>query len=81
MEESKWEITTNYIDGKKLYGVYRIIDINEVDHSGNREVKGYYDSREKAEEIAEELNSMNDDTFWKKRCKGGQAWLKRLSRL
>lgn len=27
------------------------------------EVKGYYDSREKAEEIAEELNSMNDDVI------------------
>lgn len=59
----KWKITTNYIDGKKLYGVYRIIDINEIDHSGNREEKGYYDSREKAEEIAEELNSMNDDVI------------------
>lgn len=58
MKKSKWKITTNLIDGKKFYGVYRVIDTSEVDHSGNREVHGYYGSRAKAEKIAEELNCL-----------------------
>ena len=51
-EASPWKVTTNIIDGKRVYGVYRTIDPNEPDHSGNRDVIGYYDTREEAERIA-----------------------------
>lgn len=51
-----WKITTNVIDGKRIFGVYRIIDAAEIDHSGNREVLRYYDTREDAEMVAMELN-------------------------
>lgn len=54
--ESEWRVTRNYI-GKSVYGVYRLKDINAVDHSGNRELAGgYVDSREEAQQLADKLN-------------------------
>ena len=54
---SKWKVTSNYVDGKTLYGVYRTRDINEIDHSGNREnVGGLFESRDLAEALASALN-------------------------
>ena len=32
--KSAWKVTSNSINGKKVYGVYRIRDVAEVDHSG-----------------------------------------------
>ena len=56
--KSKWKVTSNIIGGKKMYGVYRTLDINAVDHSGNREMHGNYtDNREEAVSVAERLNS------------------------
>lgn len=51
-----WKVTTNNIDGRTVYGVYRIEDPEQIQHSGNREVLGYYDTREEAEETAEAFN-------------------------
>ena len=57
--KSEWKVTSNHIDGRTIYGVYRIIDTAEVDHSGNREMYGgYMDSREAAKSLAEVLNEM-----------------------
>ena len=54
---SEWRVSSNLIAGRKLYGVYRIRDINEPDHSGNRESRGeLYEAREEAEVLAERLN-------------------------
>jgi hypothetical protein len=47
------------VDGVKLYGVYRLLDVSEIDHAGNREMHGeYMGSREAAQSIAEVLNEM-----------------------
>ena len=55
---SAWKVTSNPIGGKMYYGVYRIRDINSVDHSGNRESRGeWYESREEAEALARRLNT------------------------
>jgi len=35
--KSEWEVTCNYIGGERFYGVYRLRNRKEVDHSGNRE--------------------------------------------
>lgn len=35
--KSEWRVTCNYIGGERFYGVYRLRDRKEVDHSGNRE--------------------------------------------
>lgn len=54
---SKWKVTSNYVGGKTLYGVYRTRDINEIDHSGNRENVGrLFESRDLAEALASALN-------------------------
>lgn len=56
---SKWKITSNYINGKKEYAVYRNIRDDEPDHSGNREyATGYMESREEAQKIADEKNAV-----------------------
>jgi len=55
--KGEWKVTSNPIGGKTLYGVYRLLDINEVDHSGNREFAGnYVEDRQIAEFVAEQLN-------------------------
>ena len=40
--KSEWRVTCNYIGGERFYGVYRLRDLDEIDHSGNRE---YVDDR------------------------------------
>lgn len=55
---SKWKISTNIVAGEKLYQVYRTIDSNEPDHSGNRETRGgLYDRLHDAEALARRLNT------------------------
>ncbi len=57
-QHSAWMISTNQIGAKKFYQVYRIRDVNEVDHSGNRETRGgLYESRRDAEALARRLNT------------------------
>ncbi len=54
---SEWRVTSNYIGDKKMYGVYRLRNINETDHSGNREqVGGWMAYRQAAVELAAALN-------------------------
>ncbi|MBP1924625.1 hypothetical protein J2Z76_000478 [Sedimentibacter acidaminivorans] len=61
--KSKWKVTTNTVCGEKMYGVYRIRNINEVDHSGNREMAGgYIESKETAQSIADKLNAESEAT-------------------
>ena len=59
--KSEWRVTSNTINGKKMYAVYRLRDINAVDHSGNREFAGsYIDNMAAAEVIAKELNKQEE---------------------
>lgn len=58
---TKWKVSSNYINGKRYFRAYRLIDENEVDHSGNREYAGkYMENREDAQIFADCLN--RDDT-------------------
>ncbi len=53
---SKWMVTTNFI-GCTIYQVYRRIDEQKVDHSGNREyIHQIFDSKEEAQAVADKLN-------------------------
>ncbi len=57
MQHSEWKISSNIVAGKKFFQVYRLRDVNETDHSGNRETRGgLYESRLDAEKLAEVLN-------------------------
>ena len=52
-----WKVTSQVIGDCKKYAVYRLIDINEVDHSGNREFAGdYVEDKSIAEFVAKQLN-------------------------
>lgn len=54
---SDWKVTANLIGDNKCYAVYRLIDINAVDHSGNREfATDYMPDKTEAQAIAAELN-------------------------
>lgn len=53
----KWKVTSQYIGDTKKYSVYRLRDVNAVDHSGNREYAGgWSENKEAMEVIAEQLN-------------------------
>lgn len=54
--KTTWKVSSNVIDGKTVYGVYRIVDPDEPEHSGNRELLDYFESREEAEETAAAFN-------------------------
>jgi hypothetical protein len=54
--ENKWKLTSDFIDDKKVYRVYRLKDENGVDHSGNREyATDYLDDKAVAEKAADLL--------------------------
>lgn len=54
---SKWQVTSQFFGDVKKFAVYRLLDVAEVDHSGNREFAGgYVDSKERAQAIADALN-------------------------
>ena len=56
--KSKWKISSQYLCGRKVYQVYRIKDVNAVDHSGNREYAGKLtDDEAVALALAERLNA------------------------
>ncbi len=58
---SKWKVTCNPIGGTKMYAVYRLIDVNEVDHSGNREfATDFMEDQMDALLIAQDLNEMEE---------------------
>jgi hypothetical protein len=55
--KSKWKVSSQSFDGVKHYQVYRRIDMDEVDHSGNREYEGHvFLNQEEAQKVANELN-------------------------
>lgn len=57
-----WKVTSQVIGDCKKYAVYRLIDINEVDHSGNREFAGeYVEDKQAALFVAQELNKKGDE--------------------
>lgn len=59
---SEWRISCQYFGEKKIWQVYYLRDINEVDHSGNRiYVNELFETLEEAEELAERLNAENED--------------------
>ena len=55
--KSKWKVTSNPINGTTMYAVYRLRDVDAVDHSGNREFAGEWtENREAAQVVADNLN-------------------------
>jgi len=55
--KSKWKVTSNSINGEKMYAVFRLRDTSAVDHSGNREYAGGYTAdRDEAQAVADKLN-------------------------
>ena len=52
----EWKVSRNPIGEKTFYQVFRIRDTSKLDHSGNRETRGLYETREEAERIAANLN-------------------------
>lgn len=61
--KSKWKVTSQYVGGEKIYQVYRLRDINAVDHSGNREYvpKFITNDKKEAEAMAIAKNKETDN--------------------
>ena len=53
---NKWKIGTVYEGGEKTYIVYRLLDVDEGDYSGNREIIGRFDNGAHAREFADYKN-------------------------
>ncbi len=61
--KSEWKVTSQYVGEEKIYQVYRLRDINAVDHSGNREYVPHFVTNDKkeAEAMAIAKNKETDD--------------------
>ena len=57
MKKSEWKVSTNVIGAVKVYQVYRVRNVDAVDHSGNREYDKTYKNKSDAEKRALELNA------------------------
>lgn len=56
--KSEWKVTSNSINGQKMYAAYRLRDVGAIDHSGNREMAGGYTlDKETAQIVADKLNA------------------------
>ncbi len=54
--KNEWKVSHTYAGGEYFYQVYRLRDPNGIDHSGNREIIGCFDTEKVAEKMAAELN-------------------------
>jgi len=62
MNCGKWRVSANPIGGVNMHAVYRIRDLSEVDHSGNREyATGWMPDKQEAQKIADRMNSCIDE--------------------
>ncbi|MGI6691193.1 MAG: hypothetical protein ACOX63_10220 [Christensenellales bacterium] len=53
-----WKVACNIIGDQKQYQVYRLRDVDEVDHSGNREYGSeLMTDRHEAKDLADRLNA------------------------
>ncbi len=53
----KWFVTSNKIAGQKVYQIARLINVNEIDHAGNREYKGaLFENPDQAQRMADRWN-------------------------
>lgn len=54
---SDWRVSSQYINSEKIYQVYRLRNVNGIDHSGNREYcGGIFTDEAAAQAFADELN-------------------------
>ena len=57
--KGKWKVTHQTCDGEEIYQVYRLRDVNSVDHSGNREYqKTMFNIEMSAQCLADRLNKV-----------------------
>ncbi len=53
----EWSVASQVINGEKVFQVYRLRNVNGVDHDGNREYcGGLFSNKAAAQEFADELN-------------------------
>lgn len=57
--QCEWKASTQYVNGSKIFQVYRIIDPSGIDHAGNREYAGeVFETESLAEEEAARRNGI-----------------------
>lgn len=55
--ESKWKVSSQYIDGEKMYIALRVLDTSQPQHGGNVEIKGKYSTdRDAVQDLVNRLN-------------------------
>lgn len=60
--KSEWRVSINPIGPDEyLYQVYRLRDVDAVDHSGNREIYKAYDTEAEAQQCAQRMNIEEDE--------------------
>ena len=56
--KSKWKVSSQYIDSKKMYIAMRILDTSQPQHGGNVETSGEYSTdRDTVQALVDALNA------------------------
>lgn len=60
--QSEWRISSMYLGDEQVFQVYRLRDVNAVDHAGNREYrKGMFYNEDEAQAQVDWLNGLGTD--------------------
>lgn len=55
--KGEWKVTSQVIGDERKYAVCRLLDVDAVDHSGNREFgSNYMTDKDSAQALADKLN-------------------------
>ena len=61
--KQRWKVSHTYAGGEFFYQVYRIRDLDQPDHAGNRDTyHKCFDTEEQAQAFADKLNCVGDDS-------------------
>ncbi len=69
--KSKWKVQCNPMNGKYLYIAYRVLNTDELVHSGNIETYGKYsEDKREIQKLVDELNETEELTHAQSACVG-----------
>lgn len=57
---SEWKVSKTYAGGVVFYQVYRILNTDQIDHSGNREIVGTFNEEQDAVNYCKEMNGWDE---------------------
>ncbi len=60
--EQRWKVSSQYLDGRKMYIAMRILDPAQPQHGGNVETRGTYtEDKDMVQGLVDRLNELKEE--------------------